>query len=264
MDLQLNGKTALVTGSTAGIGFAIVEVLAREGAAVVINGRSEERIKQAIQKIKASVPSAQLIAAPADISNPKEIEALIHQVPTVDILVNNAGIYEVKPFINISDEEWLRMFNTNVMSGVRLSRHYLASMLKQNWGRIIFISSESGLQIPAEMVHYGMSKTAQLAIARGIAETTAGTQVTVNSILPGPTSSEGIVQFVKSIGKEQSKSPEQVEKDVFTTMRPSSLIKRFAAPEEIANMVAFICSPLSAATNGASVRVDGGILRSIA
>ncbi len=264
MDLQLKGKMALVTGSTAGIGFAIAEVLAHEGATVVINGRSEDRVKQAIQQIKASNSAANLIAAPADLSNTKEIETLIHQIPTVDILVNNAGIYEVKPFIDISDEEWLNMFNINVMSGIRLSRYYLASMLKQNWGRIVFISSESGLQIPAEMVHYGMSKTAQLAIARGIAETTAGSQVTVNSVLPGPTSSEGVNQFVKNLGKVQSKSPEQIEQEFFATMRPSSLIKRFTTPEEIANMVAFLCSPLSSATNGASVRVDGGVVRSIA
>jgi NAD(P)-dependent dehydrogenase (short-subunit alcohol dehydrogenase family) len=264
MDLQLKGKTALVTGSTAGIGFAIAQVLAYEGATVVINGRSEHRVNQAIQQIKASNSEANLIAAPADLSNKKEIAALIHQVPTVDILVNNAGIYDVKPFIDISDEEWLHMFDVNVMSGIRLSRHYLNSMLKKNWGRIIFISSESGLQIPGEMVHYGMSKTAQLAVSRGIAETTAGTNVTVNSVLPGPTSSEGVTQFVKNLGKEQSKSPEQIEKEFFATVRPSSLIKRFTTPEEIANMVAFLCSPLSSATNGASVRVDGGVVRSIA
>ena len=264
MDLQLKDKTALVTGSTAGIGFAIAQLLAHEGATVVINGRSEKRVQQAIEKIKKSSPSAKLIAAPADVSNKKEIEALIRQVPTVDILVNNAGIYEMKPFIEISDEEWLHLFDVNVMSGIRLSRHYLTPMIKQNWGRIIFISSESGLQTPAEMVHYGMSKTAQLAVARGIAETVAGTNITVNSVLPGPTSSEGVQQFVKDIGKAQNKTPDQIEEEFFAKLRPSSLIKRFATPEEVANMVAFLCSPLSSATTGASVRVDGGVVRTIA
>jgi NAD(P)-dependent dehydrogenase (short-subunit alcohol dehydrogenase family) len=264
MDLQLTNKTALVTGSTTGIGFAIAELLAREGVTVIINGRTQKRIDSAIQQIKASNPSAKLIAAPADLSNKKDIEALLKQIPTVDILINNAGIYEAKPFVEITDEEWLHLFDVNVMSGIRLSRHYLPLMLKQNWGKIIFISSESGLQIPKEMVHYGMTKTAQLAVARGMAETTVGTQVTVNSVLPGPTSSEGVTEFVKSMGKEQNKSPAQVEKEFFESIRPSSLIKRFITPEEIANMVVFLCSPLSAATNGASIRVDGGVVRSIA
>lgn len=264
MDLQLKGKTALVTGSTLGIGFAIAQILAQEGATVIINGRSEERVKQAIQQIKANNPSAKLIEAPADLSNQTEIDALIRQVPSVDILINNVGIYEVKPFVDISDEEWLHLFDVNVMSGIRLSRHYLVPMLKQNWGRIIFISSESGLQIPGEMVHYGMSKTAQLAIARGIAETAVGTNVTVNSVLPGPTSSEGVIEFVKNLGEEQEKSPEQIENEFFEKVRPSSLIKRFTTPEEIANMVAFLSSPLSSGTTGTSIRVDGGCVRSIA
>lgn len=264
MDLKLKDKTVLVSGSTAGIGLAIAQTLAHEGATVVINGRSQERVTQAIQKILTTHPDAKLIASPADLSHKKEVDALIQQIPTVDILVNNVGIYNAKPFVDITDEEWLHIFDVNVMSGVRLSRHYLASMLQQNWGRIIFISSESGLQIPAEMVHYGMSKTAQLAIARGMAEITAGTNVTVNSVLPGPTSSEGVSQFVTSIGKEQNKSPREIEEEFFKTVRPSSLLKRFTSPEEIANMVAFLCSPLSSATNGASVRVDGGVVRSIA
>lgn len=191
MDLKLKNKTALVTGSTAGIGFAIARILADECATVIINGRTQERVAESIQHIKEKNPEAHLIAAPADLSKKNEVEALFQQIPTVDILVNNAGIYNPKSFMDITDEEWLQVFEVNVMSGVRLSRHYLAPMLKQNWGRIIFISSESGLQIPKEMVHYGMSKTAQLAIARGIAENTSGTQVTVNSILPGPTRSEG-------------------------------------------------------------------------
>lgn len=264
MDLQLKGKTALVTGSSIGIGYAIAELLAREGAAVVINGRSADRVTQAMQQIRASNPAAILIDGTADLSNQQDRDALFGRVPSVDILVNNVGIYDAKPFADISDEEWQHMFDVNVMSGVRLSRHYLPAMLNKNWGRIIFISSESGLQIPGDMLHYAMSKTAQLAIARGLAETTAGTNVTVNSVLPGPTSSEGVLQFVADLGKEQSKTPEQIEAEFFTSVRPSSLIKRFATPEEVANMVAFLCSPLASATNGAAVRVDGGIVRSIA
>ena len=264
MDLQLKDKTALVTGSTMGIGFAIAQLLAQEGASVVINGRSADRVKQAMQQIRANNPAATLIEGTADLSNQKDRDALFSRLPSVDILVNNVGIYDAKPFTVISDEEWQQMFEVNVMSGVRLSRHYLQPMLKNNWGRIIFMSSESGLQIPGDMVHYAMSKTAQLAVARGIAETTAGTNVTVNSVLPGPTSSEGVMQFVKDLGKEQNKSTAQIEAEFFTTVRPTSLIKRLAAPEEVANMVAFLCSPLSSATNGAAVRVDGGIVRSIA
>ncbi len=263
MDLQLNNKTALVTGSTSGIGFAITELLAQEGSTVIIHGSSAEGVQKSIQKINSNNPSAKLIAGAADLSCKSEIDALIRLIPKVDILVNNAGIYEVRPFADISDDEWLHIFNVNVMSGIRLSRHYLKPMLKQNWGRILFISSESGLQIPKEMIHYGMTKAAQLAVARGIAEATAGTNITVNSVLPGPTSSEGVLEFVKNLAKEQNKSSEQIEKEFFETVRPSSLLKRFTKPEEVAKMVTFLCSPLSSATNGASVRVDGGVVRSI-
>ncbi|MFW2569905.1 SDR family NAD(P)-dependent oxidoreductase [Legionella sp. 29fVS95] len=264
MDYQLTNKTALVTGSTAGIGFAIAQLLVKEGATVAINGRTQQRVDEAIQKIKLTCPKAKLIALPADLSLKQDFETIFHQLPTLDILVNNFGIYEAKPFGDISDEDWQRFFDANVMSGVRLSRHYLPDMFKRDWGRIIFVSSESGLQIPAEMIHYGMTKTAQLSIARGLAETTVGTHVTVNSVLPGPTSSEGITQFVANIAKEENKKPEQIEKEVFTSLRPTSLLKRFITPDEIAAMVAFLCSPLSAATNGAAIRVDGGIVRSIA
>ncbi|MFJ1269922.1 SDR family NAD(P)-dependent oxidoreductase [Legionella lytica] len=263
MDLQLKGKTALVTCSTAGIGLAIASFLAREGASVIINGRSEARVQQAINVIKEHSPQADLISAPADLSNKKEVENLLSKIPSVDILVNNVGIYETKPFTQITDEEWLHLFDVNVMSGIRLSRHYITPMLKNNWGRIIFISSESGLQIPGDMVHYGMTKTAQLAVARGIAETTAGTNVTVNSVLPGPTRSEGVSEFVTNMGKQQNKSSAQIEQEFFAEVRPTSLIKRFATAEEVASMVVFLCSPLSSATNGASIRVDGGVVRSI-
>lgn len=264
MDLQIKGKKVLVTGSTAGIGFAIAQRLAAEGAQVVINGRTEERVYQAIEKIKIEQPQAQLLAAVADIGNVEGIKKLEQDITEVDILINNAGIYDAKPFLAISDEEWLHMFEVNVMSGVRLSRHYLPIMMKNNWGRIIFISSESGLQIPREMVHYGMSKTAQLAVARGIAESLVGTNITVNSVLPGPTRSEGVNQFIDSLGKQQDKTAEEIEKEFFATVRPSSLIKRFASSEEVANMVAYLSSPLASATHGSSVHVDGGIVRSIA
>lgn len=263
MDLKLKNKTALVTGSTAGIGFAIAQLLAEEGGGVGINGRTQARVDAAIAKITSKCASARLIPLVADLSNPREIEAIANEVPVIDILVNNFGIYELKAFNDISDDDWLRLFNANVMSGIRLSRYYLPKMLKNDWGRILFISSESGLQIPAEMVHYGMTKAAQIAIARGMAETTAGSNVTVNCVLPGPTRSEGVNQFVEQLAKEQNKPTEQIEKELFTTMRPSSLLKRFIEVEEVASMVGFICSPLSSATNGAAIRVEGGIVRSI-
>lgn len=263
MDLQLSGKKALVTGSTAGIGFAIAKALAAEGTHVFVNGRTEARVQEAVRHIKAKIPAAKADGYALDLSTAEGAEQLVKQLPSVDILVNNLGIFEVKPFLEIDDEEWLRFFQTNVLSGIRLSRLYLPAMLKQNWGRIMFISSESGIQIPVEMVHYGMTKTAQLAVARGIAESVAGTGVTVNSILPGPTRSEGVETFVESMAKQQQKSPEQLEKEFFQTARPSSLIKRFATTEEVANLVAYVASSLSSATNGASLRVDGGVVRSI-
>lgn len=264
MDLALANKIALVTGSTAGIGFAIAQSLAAEGATVVINGRTKERVNLAINKIKTLYPTATLIAAPVDLTEKNSLENITQIVPTIDILINNFGIYEVKKFIDITDDDWLRFFEANVMTGVRLSRHYLPNMLKKNWGRIIFISSESGLQIPADMIHYGMTKTAQLAIARGIAETTTGTNVTVNCVLPGPTSSEGVTEFITNMAKQQNKTAKEIEAEFFSSVRPSSILKRFTTPEEVAAMVTFICSPLSAGTNGASLRVDGGVVRSIA
>jgi NAD(P)-dependent dehydrogenase (short-subunit alcohol dehydrogenase family) len=263
MDLKLTGKTALVTGSTAGIGFAIAKLLAAEGAKVVINGRTAARVSAAINEIKSEHAQANLLPFAADLSQQEGINKLIQEFPAVDILINNLGIYQMKPFAELSDAEWLHMFDVNVMSGVRLSRHYLPGMLAKNWGRIIFISSESGLQIPPEMIHYGMTKTAQLAIARGLAETTVGTNVTVNSVLPGPTRSEGVEQFINSMAKERNIDAAQIEKEFFTQVRPSSLLKRFTTSEEVANMVAYVCSPLSAGTNGASIRVDGGVIRSI-
>lgn len=263
MDLQLGNKRALVSGSSAGIGFAIAQALAREGASVVINGRTAERVQGAIKKIRDSGAKGELIASTADLASREGVETLLRQVPNVDILVNNLGIYEPKSFDQITDEDWERIFEVNVMSGIRLSRAYLPGMRKQNWGRIIFISSESGVNIPVEMIHYGLTKTAQLALSRGLAETTAGTGITVNSVLPGPTRSEGVEQFVEAMAKEKKTSAANVEKEFFQSVRPSSLLKRFATSEEVAAMVTFIASPLSSATNGAALRVDGGVVRSI-
>jgi NAD(P)-dependent dehydrogenase (short-subunit alcohol dehydrogenase family) len=263
VDLKLGGKIALVTGSTAGIGFAIAKSLAREAAHVYVNGRTQQRVDTAIAAIHSDVANAKIDGIAADFSGPAGAEAVIARLPAVDVLVNNVGIFEPKPFAEIPDADWFRFFEVNVMSGVRLSRHYLAGMLKKNWGRVIFISSESAVQIPAEMVHYGMTKTAQIAIARGIAESLAGTGVTANSILPGPTESEGVVTFVEAMAKQQKKSKAAVEEEFFEHVRPSSLLKRFASVDEVAAMVTYVASELSSATNGAALRVDGGVIRAI-
>jgi NAD(P)-dependent dehydrogenase (short-subunit alcohol dehydrogenase family) len=258
MNLQLNGKTALVSGSTAGIGLAIASALAAEGASVIVNGRSQERVDAAVKQSGAAHGIA------ADLGTEGGARAVTERFPAVDILVNNLGIFEPKPFEEISDADWRHFFEVNVLSGVRLSRHYLPAMKQKNWGRIVFISSESGLQIPVEMIHYGMTKTAQLAVSRGLAETTAGTAVTVNSILPGPTASEGVTEFVDQLAAGKGVDRATIEKDFFVHGRPTSLIQRFATPEEVAALVAFVCSPLAAAINGTALRVDGGVVRSIA
>ena len=263
MDLQLSDKVALVSGSTAGIGLAIATTLAEEGATVIVNGRTQERVNHAIEILEQSVPNAKLQGIAADLGTQAGVELLLQQVPEVNILVNNLGIYGSQAFEDISDEEWMNILEVNVMSGVRLSRHYLPLMLKKDWGRIIFISSESALNIPAEMIHYGVTKTAQVALSRGLAETTAGSQVTVNTVLPGPTRSEGVETFIEKLGKDQNISPEQVEKEFFTKMRPSSLIQRFATTSEVAALVAFVASPVASAINGAALRVEGGVVRSI-
>jgi len=263
VDLRLNDKVALVTGSTAGIGFAIARSLAAEGAHVFVNGRTQERVDAAVEAIRSQAATIKVDGIVADFSSSAGAEAVIAKLPTVDVLVNNVGIFEPKPFAEIPDADWFRFFEINVMSGVRLSRHYLAEMLKRNWGRIIFISSESAVQIPPEMVHYGMTKTAQVAVARGIAESVAGTGVTVNSVLPGPTESEGVGTFVEAMAKQQNKSKEVIEKEFFEHIRPSSLLKRFATVDEVAAMVTYVASKLSSATNGASLRVDGGVVRAI-
>jgi NAD(P)-dependent dehydrogenase (short-subunit alcohol dehydrogenase family) len=262
MDLQLKDKLALVSGSTAGIGFAIANALVREGARVIINGRTNERVSSAREQIRSHNPGANVETIAADLGTASGAEEAARRFPEVDVLVNNLGIFEPKLFEQISDAEWSRFFEVNVMSGVRLSRGYLPSMKKKNWGRIVFISSESGIQIPVEMIHYGVTKTAQIAVARGIAETCAGTGVTCNAVLPGPTASEGVDEFVGSLASQGGQTRQQVEKEFFEKARPTSLLKRFATPDEVAAMVVFICSPLSAATNGAAVRVDGGVVRS--
>ena len=263
MNLDLEGKVALVSGSTAGIGFAIAKRLAMEASEVIVNGRTEERVRETITKIEKEVPRAKVRGIAADLGNARGCDKLIGEASRVDILVNNVGIFEPKPFEEISDADWEKFFAVNVMSGVRLSRAYLPQMKKRNWGRIVFISSESGLQIPAEMIHYGMTKTAQLAIARGLAETCQSTNVTVNSVLPGPTASEGVTEFVADLAAKQKVSAEEFEKEFFKHARPTSILQRFIEPDEIANVVAFVCSPLAAAINGASVRADGGVVRSI-
>ena len=257
MDLQLKGKTALVSGSTAGIGLAIVRALVEEGASVIVNGRTQQRVDAAVQTSGAAHGIA------ADLGTEAGAAQVISRFPAVDILVNNLGIFEVKPFEEIPDEDWFRFFEVNVMSGVRLSRHYLPGMKQRNWGRILFVSSESGVQIPSEMIHYGMTKTAQLAIARGLAETTAGSGVTVNTLLPGPTSSEGANAFMDNLAGQMKQTRAQFEQEFFKSIRPSSLLKRFERPEEIGAMAAFLCSPLASATNGAAIRADGGVVRSI-
>lgn len=263
MNLKLIGKTALVTGSTAGIGLAIAESLVVEGANVILNGRTRERVEGAVQTVKAGVENARVSGVFADLSTAEGAQKIIDGIPDVDILINNVGIFGPKPFEQIPDEDWFRFFEANVMSGVRLSRHYLPKMKAKNWGRIVFISSESAINIPVEMVHYGMTKAAQLAISRGIAETTAGTNVTVNSVLPGPTASEGAGTFVAEMAAEQGVSKEEVEKQFFETARPTSLLKRFSETKEISDVVAFICSPLASSINGAAIRVDGGVVKSM-
>ena len=264
MDLGLKGKVAVVTGSTAGIGFAIAAELAEEGAAVVVNGRTETRVTLALEKIRHTLGAdASVRGVAADLGTADGVAIFVEKVPEADILVNNLGIFEPKPFVAISDADWLRFFEVNVLSGVRLTRQYLPAMLVKNWGRVIFISSESAQQIPPEMIHYGMTKTAQVAIARGLAESIAGSGVTVNSVLAGPTASEGVDAFVEAMAQQQKVSRAQIENEFFASVRPTSLLKRFETPEEIASVVAFVASTQSAAIQGAAVRADGGVVRSI-
>jgi NAD(P)-dependent dehydrogenase (short-subunit alcohol dehydrogenase family) len=261
LDLELKGKLALVSGSTAGIGLAIATTLAREGARVIVNGRHKSSVDGAVAMLQSST-GAQVEGFAGDLSDAACAQQLVRDHPGIQILVNNLGIFEPKAFEDIPDADWLRFFDVNVLSGVRLARLVLPAMRRANWGRIIFISSESGVQIPAEMIHYGVTKTAQLAVARGLAEALAGTAITVNSILPGPTNSRGVGDFIDSMAKASGKSFEQLEREFFEKVRPTSLIKRFATPQEVASLVAYIASPLSSATTGAALRVDGGVVKS--
>jgi NAD(P)-dependent dehydrogenase (short-subunit alcohol dehydrogenase family) len=261
LDLGLEGKLALVSGSTAGIGYAIAEQLVREGARVVVNGRTAQSVDAAVAKLNG-IAASRALPFIADLSTPDAAVQVARQFPDVEIVVNNLGIFEPRAFEDITDEEWLRFFNVNVLSGIRLARLYLPSMRKKNWGRIIFISSESGVQIPPEMIHYGVTKTAQLAVSRGLAEALAGTGITVNCVLPGPTRSRGVEEFVTALGKREGKTFAQFETEFFQKVRPTSLIKRFAKPEEVASLVAYVASPLSSATTGAALRVDGGVVKS--
>jgi NAD(P)-dependent dehydrogenase (short-subunit alcohol dehydrogenase family) len=263
MRIDLTGRRALVTGSTAGIGYAIARGLAEAGAAVVVNGRTETRVTDAAKQLRSDVPGSDIVEAVADVGTAEGVAALVAQVPDVDVLVNNAGVFEPQPFVEISDENWQKHFDVNVMSGVRLSRHYVPRMVDAGWGRVVFISSESAVQIPAEMIQYGMTKTAQLAVARGIAETYPATGVTVNSVLPGPTRSEGVGGMLADMAEKQGKAQEEVERGFIAENRPTSLLQRLTTPEEVANMVVYVCSPQASATTGAALRVDGGVVRGI-
>jgi NAD(P)-dependent dehydrogenase (short-subunit alcohol dehydrogenase family) len=264
MKIDLTGKTALVTGSTSGIGHAIARGLASAGATVAVNGRTQAKVDAAVAAIAKLAPGARARGVAADVSTAAGCNALVAALPEVDILINNAGIFEPKGFFDIPDEEWNRFFEVNVMSGVRLSRAYMPGMLKRNWGRIVFISSESALNIPTEMIHYGVTKTSQLALSRGLAEMTRGTAVTVNSVLPGPTMSEGVETFVKDLAKQHGQSVEEAASQFVKQFRPTSLLQRFASVEEIANMVVYISSKEASATNGAALRAEGGIVQTIA
>jgi NAD(P)-dependent dehydrogenase (short-subunit alcohol dehydrogenase family) len=264
MIIDLTDRHAIVTGSTSGIGFAIAKGLAEAGATVVVNGRTHHKVEQAKERLIGCVPRAKVHGIAADLSTADGLAAFVQRAPETDILVNNLGIFEPKPFESITDDDWRRFFDTNVMSGIRMSRHYVPAMVTRGWGRVVFISSESALNIPVEMIHYGMTKTAQLAISRGLAETVAGTGVTVNAVLPGPTRSEGVVEFFAKLADEQGLSEQEMERQFIARNRPTSLIKRLATPEEVANMVVYICSPQASATTGAALHVDGGVVRSIA
>ena len=260
MDLQLGGKRALVTGSTAGIGYAIASLLASEGAAVTVNGRTKARVDDAVRSIR-QVARATVTGVAADVGTKEGCDELARATPEVDILVNNVSIFEPRQFEDIPDERWMQFFETNVMSGVRLARHYLPYMRQANWGRILFVSSESAVQIPVEMIHYGMTKMAQIAVARGLAEATAGTGITVNSVLPGPTRSEGAGAFLDKMAKDRGVDFATIEREFFEQVRPTSLLQRFETVEEVAAMAVYLCSPLASGTTGSAVRVDGGVVR---
>lgn len=261
MNLDLSGKRALVTGATRGIGYATALGLADMGATVVINGRTDESTIAALKKLKAEKPRAQLEAAGGNLATADGADSVIAAAGEVDILVNNMGIYDLRPFEDISDSEWMTYFETNAMSGIRLTRHYLKKMIAKNWGRVVFVSSESAIAIPAEMIHYGVTKSMQLAVARGCAELTRGTGVTVNSVLPGPTWVEGMAAKFEQRAKTGNTTVEALQAQMFAQRKVSSLLQRFETPEEIASMICYVCSPAASGTNGAALRVEGGIVR---
>lgn len=260
MRIDLSGKTALVTGSTAGIGFAIAHGLAAAGASVVINGRTGQRVTEAVNRLLEAIPDAQVRGVPADLSIAAGCEQLLREVPEADILVNNLGIFKTQDFFDTPDEEWQRFFDVNVLSGVRVSRAYVPKMVEKNWGRVVFLSSESGINIPEDMIHYGFTKSANLSVSRGLAKRLAGTGVTVNAVLPGPTMSDGVMDLLRPAAEKQGISIEQAGDAFVKAKRPSSIIQRAATPEEVANMVVYVCSHQASATTGAALRVEGGIV----
>ena len=263
MDLQLKSKTAFISGSTQGIGFAIAKQLLKEAAKVIINGRTQKKIDLAIRKLTEEIPDADVYGIPADFANTDEVNQLLAKLPDIDILVNNVGIFELKPFAQIRDEDWSKIFEVNVLSGIRLSRLLLPKMLEKKWGRVIFISSESGINIPENMIHYGMTKTAMLSISNGLAKLTKNTEVTVNTILGGPTYSDGVAETITQIAQAQQQDITAIKSYVMNNYNPSSLLQRFIDPSEIANLVVYLSSPLSIATNGSALRADGGVLNTI-
>ena len=263
MDLDLHEKVAVVSGSTAGIGYAVAVGLAAAGAHAVVTGRTQARVDEALATLRSAVPGAAASGFAADLTTAAGAAALVEAFPRADILVNNLGIFEVRAFEDIDDADWMRFFESNVLSGVRLTRAYLPGMRERDWGRVIFVSSESGVQIPVEMIHYGVTKTAQIALARGVAESLTGTGVTINSVLPGPTKSEGVGTFMKELAKQQNLDEAEMERQFFSTARPSSLLQRFITPDEVANLIVYLCTPAASGTTGAALRVDGGVVRAI-
>jgi NAD(P)-dependent dehydrogenase (short-subunit alcohol dehydrogenase family) len=264
MIINLKGRTAIVTGSTAGIGRATAEGLARAGASVVVNGRGRERTDEAVGQLRQAFPEADIAGVAADLATAEGSQALFAEAPDADILVNNVGTAFLRDFADIKDEDWLSLFQLNVMSGVRASRHYLPRMVQRGWGRVIFVSSESGVNIPKEMIDYGMTKTAQLAISRGLAESVAGSGVTVNAVLPGPTRSEILGNWMAALAKDEGITQEEAEQAFLKNNRPTTLIRRLATTDEVANMIVYLCSEQASATTGAALRVDGGVVRFVA
>jgi NAD(P)-dependent dehydrogenase (short-subunit alcohol dehydrogenase family) len=263
MDLKIQGKTAFITGSTSGIGYATARALASEGASVILNGRAEIKVQAAVEKLQKEFPKNTISGLSADFSSPEHIQALLDTLPEINILVNNVGFYSAGDFFETSDDDWNNQFEVNVMSGVRLSKKILPNMMAKNWGRILFISSECATLVPSDLIPYSMTKAAILAVSRGLAQLTKGTGVTVNTIIPGSTLSEGAAQFIENAALEEEKTKAEVEASFFTDVRTSSLLQRFASVDEIANTITYIASPLSSATNGAAIKVDGGSMGGI-